>query len=720
MQLSFTSSDLPVATVAVVSPQPPYYAGDKVTLRCDIAEHTYYYWYKDNLFKENKKTLTIPLPDHAGQYTCEGYRSDRKLYSQRSAPVSISVTDLPTAKVTAEPQSPVFTGETVTLKCVIESLSGWTYKWYKASSTTPVSEGNTFTIRGAAESHKGQYWCQGERRDRPTSSQPSRRITIDVKALPTATVTESPEGPYYPGDKVTLRCDIAEHTDWNWYYWYRDGNSITNWGRQAITISLPDQAGQYTCEGSRRNRPKTSQRSTAASISARSFPVPTLTVQRSPVFTGETVTLTCGIQPSTGWSYRWNRHQSSKVNTYTISEATLSHQGEYKCYGVRDRSWKSSHYSNTVQLTVKAPPLATLTVEPQGPVFTGEMVTLKCVIESLSGWTYKWYKESSTTPVSVENTFTITAAAESHKGQYWCQGERRDRPTSSQPSRRITIDVKASKPKLTLSPDHQLLTGDSVTLRCELGVSSGLVFYWYRDKQISDPVNQTDGDSYSISSVKVSDGGRYWCRAGRGDPVFYTQYSDAAEIKVTDAGSSKLVVAVGVVIGLLFVFALVILMVLMYRSQKAKGSVSVTANLVQQQSDSHSPTSQNRVLELCAVAGASDVLYAEIELKDTDKEDKKKKEAKRSATLPHTLYSILRPVKSPVVSDGGGDGSSDVTYANVKSKKRKKQDSAGPSDVTYADVQIKMKPLGSRAKPTNQPEEHLYSAVKPGCSSNKE
>ncbi|XP_062373272.1 Fc receptor-like protein 3 [Sardina pilchardus] len=443
--VSISVTDLPVATVAVESPQPPFYPGDKVTLRCDIAEHTYYYWYKDNLFKENKKTLTIPLPDHAGQYTCEGYRSDRKLYSQRSAPVSISVTALPTAKLTVEPQSPVFTGETVTLECVIESLGGWTYKWYKESSRTPVSEENTFTIRGAAESHKGQYWCQGERRHRPTASHPSRRITLDVKALPTAT----------------------------------------------------------------------------------------------------------------------------------------------------------------------------LTVEPQSPVFTGETVTLTCVIESLGGWTYKWYKESSRTPVSEENTFTIRGAAESHKGQYWCQGERRHRPTSSQPSWRTTLDVKASKPKLTLSPDRQLLTGDSVTLRCELGVSSGLVFYWYRDTQTSDPVNQTDGDSYSISSVNISDGGQYWCRAGRGDPDFYTQYSDAAEITVTDAGSSKSMVTVGVVIRLLLAFALMILMVvLMHCSQKAKGSVLVTPNPGLQQSDSHSPTSQNRVLG-GAVAGTSDVVYDEIELKDT-------------------------------------------------------------------------------------------------------
>ncbi|XP_076144977.1 basement membrane-specific heparan sulfate proteoglycan core protein-like [Alosa pseudoharengus] len=1027
--------DPPLATVAVESPQPPFYAGETVTLRCDIAEYTgwnWYTWYKDNqISRQNSKTNTIPLPYYAGQHTCKGWSRGRPRNSQRSTSFSISVTALPTPTLSVQPETPVFTGEEVTLKCEIEPEGVWKYKWYKDGDRDVLSQGdtNTFTIRGAAESHKGQYWCQGERADRPTSSQPSRRITLSVKALPTATVTvESPEGPYYPGDEVTLRCDIAGYTDWNSYNWNITGHAgdpVNHKNNQTITITLPDKINQslYTCDGFRYSRPHYSQSSDPLSISVRELP------------------------------------------------------------------------------------LATLNVKPQSPVFTGENVTLKCVIESLSGWTYKWYKESSRTPVSEGNTFTIRGAAESHKGQYWCQGERRDRPTSSQPSRRTTLDVKDSKPKLTLSPDHQPFTGDSVALRCELGVSSGLVFYWYRHTQTFDPVNQTDGNSYSITSVKVSDGGQYWCRAGRGDPVFYTQYSDAAEITVTerpkpiitlksnrteffsveevslrcvirsgeisdweyiwfrdgvrvhhysayeinpiqsgrytckgnrkhdmkpseesdavgitiysekaqavlsslsqpwltegdsvtlscevrgsttgwrfhwyntapyrpelaqvthesraysvellsdsirgaggsytlspaalrhtgvyvcraergepayhtefsqpqplwvtglslasvsihsnwtqiftseplslscgvqgnstgwrlrwftgrggeskcptdwrsetgsscsissaspsdsgvywcqsesgeqsnpvnitvhngdvilenpahpvtegdpltlhcryryqpsnisadfykdgtllqtsttgemtipavsksheglykcsnpergespeswvavkDAGISMLVVAVGVVIGLLVAFALVILLVLLYRSQKAKGSASVTSNIGPQQSNSHSSTSQKRVLG-GAVARTDDAVYAEIELRDTDnnKEEAKrgasmadplysllgpvKSPAKRGASMSDPLYSVLGPVKSPVVSDGGGDGSSDVTYAKVKKFKHRKQDSGGPVDVTYSDVQIKIKPLGSRAKPVYSEEEHVYSAVKPGCSS---
>ena len=89
-------------------------------------------------------------------------------------------------------------------------------------------------------------------------------------ALPTATLSVvPPQGPYYPGDDVTLRCDIVEFEDLVWYNWYRGSDNIQNGASQTITISLPDHVGQYqyTCEGERRYRPMTSQRSAPVSIS---------------------------------------------------------------------------------------------------------------------------------------------------------------------------------------------------------------------------------------------------------------------------------------------------------------------------------------------------------------------------------------------------------------------------------------------------------------------
>ncbi|XP_036417028.1 uncharacterized protein LOC118800953 [Colossoma macropomum] len=89
---------------------------------------------------------------------------------------------LPTATLTVEPKrSPVFTGESVTLKCEIESHSNWSYQWYKGNSSTAVnqSQTNTFTIRSAAD--QDPYWCRGERDNRPSSSQLSNPVTLTVK-----------------------------------------------------------------------------------------------------------------------------------------------------------------------------------------------------------------------------------------------------------------------------------------------------------------------------------------------------------------------------------------------------------------------------------------------------------------------------------------------------------------------------------------------------------
>ncbi len=79
------------------------------------------------------------------------------------------------------PDSPVFTGETVNLKCVIESHSNWRYEWYKDSVMLQTSVNrDTLTIRAATESYQGQYWCRGKRDKRPKSSQESNRINLSV------------------------------------------------------------------------------------------------------------------------------------------------------------------------------------------------------------------------------------------------------------------------------------------------------------------------------------------------------------------------------------------------------------------------------------------------------------------------------------------------------------------------------------------------------------
>ncbi|KAL0148016.1 hypothetical protein M9458_056690, partial [Cirrhinus mrigala] len=95
---------------------------------------------------------------------------------------------LPTSTVTVTPNNPVFTGETVNLKCEIKSdHRNWRYEWYKGIDSVMLQTSdhytvnkNTLTIRGATESDQGQYWCKGQRNERPKSSQSSSKVSLTV------------------------------------------------------------------------------------------------------------------------------------------------------------------------------------------------------------------------------------------------------------------------------------------------------------------------------------------------------------------------------------------------------------------------------------------------------------------------------------------------------------------------------------------------------------
>uniref|UniRef100_A0AAQ4RIU7 Ig-like domain-containing protein n=1 Tax=Gasterosteus aculeatus aculeatus TaxID=481459 RepID=A0AAQ4RIU7_GASAC len=92
------------------------------------------------------------------------------------------------------------------------------------------------------------------------------------------------------------------------------------------------------------------------------------------------------------------------------------------------------------------------------------------------------------------------------------------------------------RPVLTVSPSWTS-PGDSVTLTCSVGPpSAGWRFFWYKAvpdlsryytyytyELLAGGTTGTEQDSYILHGQTHTAG--YVCRAGRGDPVFYTQFS---------------------------------------------------------------------------------------------------------------------------------------------------------------------------------------------------
>ncbi|XP_073721040.1 LOW QUALITY PROTEIN: basement membrane-specific heparan sulfate proteoglycan core protein [Misgurnus anguillicaudatus] len=92
----------------------------------------------------------------------------------------------------------------------------------------------------------------------------------------------------------------------------------------------------------------------------------------------------------------------------------------------------------------------------------------------------------------------------------------------------ILTDVK---PTLTVQPQTSVFIGDKVTLTCEIHQSTGWEFIF--TTPLNTESTETTGTK-TIRSVEISDGGQHWCRAGRGKPQVYTQYSEPITVTVQD------------------------------------------------------------------------------------------------------------------------------------------------------------------------------------------
>nr|XP_055037564.1 titin-like [Misgurnus anguillicaudatus] len=553
---------LPRATVRVI-PDRSVFTGETVTLTCEIEDqysNWTYQWFKDttgtSVFEGN--IYTIISPSDQDKFRCRGERDGRPSSSQYSDHVTLSVKAIPRATVRVTPKSPVIIGETVTLKCEIEDqYSNWTYKWYKDTTGTSVFEGNIYTIISPSDQDK--FRCRGERDGRPSSSQYSNHVTLSVKALPRATVSVTPYSPVIIGETVTLKCEIEDrYRSLNWrYLWYKNTTSVLNFENytvkgDSITIIGVTESDQdkFRCSAVIHGRPKTSLSSSAVHLTVKERPTPQVSVwPGEDVYRGTTVNLTCVINIGgvSSWQYSWYKDsiiQQNKLQRYTIRYVTESDTGNYSCRGHDINGLRYSHISDAVTLTVSENLKPVVSVDPDKQLFRGETVTLRCDIQDTEDteWTYSWTNNRNIiTQCKTQGCKINNIQHTDGRYKITCTGEIRGQKTEM--SDAVTLTVSSDKPKtvLSVSPQHWLTEGDSVTLMCEVRSSStGWTFSWFTLKSsysgyelMSDSSGGSKG-IYTVSSVTVKHTGVYMCRAERGDPVYHTEYSNTQTLWITE------------------------------------------------------------------------------------------------------------------------------------------------------------------------------------------
>ncbi|KAI5085133.1 sialoadhesin-like, partial [Silurus meridionalis] len=112
------------------------------------------FWYRNSQTMSNvaTKTNTLSVNDsNAGEavFQCAAHwRSDYRYYTQRSDPVKITAKEKPKLTVIVNPQSFIYTGDTITLSCELQE-TGWEFFWYRNSQLerNELRDTNTLSVR---------------------------------------------------------------------------------------------------------------------------------------------------------------------------------------------------------------------------------------------------------------------------------------------------------------------------------------------------------------------------------------------------------------------------------------------------------------------------------------------------------------------------------------------------------------------------------------------
>ncbi|XP_066578186.1 Fc receptor-like protein 5 [Amia ocellicauda] len=142
---------------------------------------------------------------------------------------------------------------------------------------------------------------------------------------------------------------------------------------------------------------------------------------------------------------------------------------------------------------------------------------------------------------------TINPVTVSHSGDYKCRTARRLNLEEEFYSNSVKLRVLKGRPSPVLTVQsrwRQFCTGERVTLLCQF--ESGAAdwsYYWYQDSQETQRYqtehNRQTGSVLSLSVVTPSHSGLYWCRTGRGNEVYHSQYSNAIQLQVSDPPETR-------------------------------------------------------------------------------------------------------------------------------------------------------------------------------------
>ncbi|XP_008426518.2 obscurin-like isoform X1 [Poecilia reticulata] len=355
---------------------------------------------------------------------------------------------------------------------------------------------------------------------------------------------------FYSGEFVTFRCDMneGENSDWEYKLNRNNGSYLSIKTDKKNTFTFLLHSGEYQCCGRKRSSDET-KCSNTVTVSAEK-PMATLTADSTTIPVGGSVTLSCSVEPSAGWKYRWFRRTKKSpeakitANNEQNRDITVTQRGIYRCQGVRGNPGFISNPSSNVSIkTTSSPPQPVLSVSPSW-LNPGASVTLSCegLKHQPAGWRFFWYKAvpdpssssytyellPNSTNGTEQNSFIINGPT--HTAGFVCRAGRggpKFYTHYSEPKFVWSADPGPAA-SFSVNPDRvQHFRSESVSLSCEGNFAEWRVRRFTEAGHLLDCFygGRMNGSTCTIEPFYFSSG-VFWCESNSGE------FSNAINITV--------------------------------------------------------------------------------------------------------------------------------------------------------------------------------------------
>ncbi|OCT66591.1 hypothetical protein XELAEV_18042844mg [Xenopus laevis] len=255
----------------------------------------------------------------------------------------------------------------------------------------------------------------------------------------------------------------------------------------------------------------------SVSVGAAVRPVVSFSPNWTPIFSGESVTLTCNVAPTAQWNLRYSWYKDGHwipgdQQSLLIWDSTLSDSGEYQCQaGTNEKSDLFRIGILPDLLILQAPPA----------VHEGDFLSLRC--HSLSGYDARnsvFYKNNKAieSPVS-ESVLHIGRVNVTASGTYRCRKDIYYNSTHGTmyhtygAEQYISVSELFTVPQIQVIAD-QVTEGDHMTITCDTKLSphretTELQFAFYRNGH--NVQGFSSSNQYGVPSAQLKHSGNYTC-----------------------------------------------------------------------------------------------------------------------------------------------------------------------------------------------------------------